>query len=520
MSINTDKVRNSLVRFLITTKIWGDDHIESAQFEMSHEFKGMTDIGIVLKFYDMACDGDKQAVAHPAPIGMTIKSFIDSVELKIRYKNFAELDTILNEHYELLNNMDANAVMNLLKECEDDGRLVTRFLDKLDTAIIDKFTHEQILEFFRQWGFHHRALRMLEPYFLSGKISPNIQDSNDGNTPLHLACVSGLMDIVMGLESLSSTNYDITNNSNLPPIYLAVLRGHNDIVKFLILSGKVDPYKEYLPHYNLLYYACKKGKLEITKYLVEEVKMQINIPNSATDGTPFHAAVANNLDCLKYLISKEPQHLYVKNKHGYTILHTCTSNDDIDCFKYLIEEVKFDPTTLGPDNRNALQEAVIHKCNDIIKYIMDNSLIDSYSITKGQMVFDYSDSDVLKQFYEKHHANTVIIKKNTKISLDDKMSFNFVDDYNVSVHNNILFLFNDSIIKSHNHDPKSKTNNYFRIRNKTKILFNDCLGTTIDINSNAQLMPGADVTLPKGKRVFINDILVTLETDLDVKVII
>lgn len=520
MSSNSDKVRYSLVRFLITTKIWGkDDHIESMQFEMRHEFKDLIDIGIVLKFYDAACDGDKQSVVVPAFIGMTMKSFIEIVKLKIHNKNFAELDSILSENETLLKNIDADSIINLLKECDDDGRLVVHILDKLDTAIIDKFTQEQIIEFFSQWGFHHRALRMLEPYFLSGKISPNIQNS-DGDTPLHVACESGFMDIVMGLESLSSTDYNITNNKSMPPIYLAVLRGHNDIVKFLISSGKVDPYKEYLPHYNLLCYACKKGKLEITKYLVEEVKMQINIPNSVTGGTPFHAAAANNLDCLKYLISKESQHLYVKNKHGYTILHTCTSNNDIDCFKYLIEEVKFDPTTLGPDNCNALQLAVINKCNDVIKYIMDNSLIDPYSITKSQMIFDYSNSDVLKQFYENHHTNSIIIKKDTKISLNDKMSFVFVDNYSVSIHNNILFLFNDSIIKSDSHDPGARTNNYFRIRNKTKILLNDCLETTIDINSNAQLMPGVCVTLPKGKKVFINDILVTLETNLDVKVII
>ena len=139
---------------------------------------------------------------------------------------------------------------------------------------------------------------------------------------------------------------------------------------------------------------------------------------------------------------------------------------------------------------------------------------------KSQMIFDYSNSDVLKQFYENHHTNSIIIKKDTKISLNDKMSFVFVDNYSVSIHNNILFLFNDSIIKSDSHDPGARTNNYFRIRNKTKILLNDCLETTIDINSNAQLMPGVCVTLPKGKKVFINDILVTLETNLDVKVII
>ena len=80
------------------------------QFEMRHEFKDLIDIGIVLKFYDAACDGDKQSVVVPAFIGMTMKSFIEIVKLKIHNKNFAELDSILSENETLLKNIDAEVL--------------------------------------------------------------------------------------------------------------------------------------------------------------------------------------------------------------------------------------------------------------------------------------------------------------------------------------------------------------------------------------------------------------------------
>jgi ankyrin repeat protein len=250
----------------------------------------------------------------------------------------------------------------------------------------------------------------------------------------------------------------------------------------------------------------------------------MNLPMSTvtkiTGGTPYHAsAFYNKIECLKYLLSKNIQYLYQKNNNGYTILHSCAINNSLECFKYLVEEIKFDPMTPGPEGRNALEVAIVDGAEDVVNYILEKHLINPYLVLHCQMIFDYNNIDNVQQFYNNYHKNLVIIKPGNKIKLDDNMNFQFTDNYNICIHNNIKFANNNSIIKSCESGAQI-TSNYFRLRKNTTIIMNDYIETKIQKNISVLISNGMKVTLPKGRNIYINNILVTLVDDLDVEVII
>ena len=72
-----------------------------------------------------------------------------------------------------------------------------------------------------------------------------IKENYNGDTPLHLACRHGNLNIAQYLTSEAHCNPSCENNDGDTPLHHASLNGCTHIVQYLLTTGKVDPFQGY-----------------------------------------------------------------------------------------------------------------------------------------------------------------------------------------------------------------------------------------------------------------------------------
>lgn len=516
--INTDKVHNSFERFLYAHNVWSyKDEIEIVQKHKDYKPAGCFNIDYIIDFYDKDSNSTIDNKTYP--------DYVHIIEV-IRKKDTNELKQLLSKNtVSQMSDIECLEILQVLVKNKINYRLLNETYDLLIQQVNNS---DLICAFLWNLSLYENQviyvamiknnIMSCDKHFFIYKL--HSKRINDIWSLLHLACYYGYMDIVKDLISIGA-NVNCVSSKGRLPIHYSILKKHDDITKTLLSTRNIDISLETNKQYNLLYFACKTGNLEITKYLVEIMNVLIGTPNKKTGGTSYHAAAYyNKVECLKYLLKTNIQYLYHKNIHGFTILHSSAQNNSLECFKYLIEEIKFDPMTPGPNCKNAFEVAIESKSSDIIKYILDKSVINPYILSKGRLIFDSNTNTEMIQFYNRHHKNLITMKSNYKIKMDDKIDIQFINDYIVCIHNNIRFAHGNSIIKSYEYTSAITVNNYFRLRKNMIVIMNDYIETKIQKNISIPLTSGMKVTLPKGRKVYINDILAILHEDLDVEVII
>ncbi|XP_019853321.1 PREDICTED: uncharacterized protein LOC109582800 [Amphimedon queenslandica] len=145
----------------------------------------------------------------------------------------------------------------------------------------------------------------------------NVQDE-DGNTPLHLACMWRQTKTVSRLSSAYlSTNINIliTNKKGQTPLHLAVASGHKDTTEALLSSVTGSS-----THHDLLTATDNEGS------------------------TVFHTACSNgHIDVFRYLSSIYPQGVNALDNRGRGLLHAACEGGDIEIVKELVEKYKLNP---------------------------------------------------------------------------------------------------------------------------------------------------------------------------------
>jgi ankyrin repeat protein len=120
---------------------------------------------------------------------------------------------------------------------------------------------------------------------------------NDGNTPLHLACDRGFLNIVRFLIEKHNVNLNGKNYFCCTPLHLSSLGGHLDVTEYLIKQSAVSINEQDTLNYTPLHYACAGGNIEVVLHLL------------LSGADPF---IGNRLsDDLVY-----PEHFAIKHEHN------------------------------------------------------------------------------------------------------------------------------------------------------------------------------------------------------------
>jgi ankyrin repeat protein len=210
---------------------------------------------------------------------------------------------------------------------------------------------------------------------------PNIQNEEDGKTPLHIASLKGDMLLLEFLITHPQIDLNAIDDNSTTPVYNAVLNSQFDIAKLLIEKGAEinvpDNHRKTSVHV-----AAEKGNKTMLKLLVETNKADITA--STDEGlTPLHFAASNlHKDVTQYLLeiatkqfqdNSEQKIHYVMQKdiRGQTPLHKAVTangskNDIIEVSKEL---VKNGANVAIEDNQG---KTPLHYAPDDIKQVLLN----------------------------------------------------------------------------------------------------------------------------------------------------
>ncbi|XP_076070588.1 uncharacterized protein LOC143042207 isoform X1 [Mytilus galloprovincialis] len=193
-----------------------------------------------------------------------------------------------------------------------------------------------------------------------------------GNTPLHLASMSGHLSVLKLLVG-NGGNVEMLNKEELSPFFYACENNSISVVHYLLNSKKdfVKINKKYMKRENksVLHIACLKGYIEIVKILLDH-RATVDIPD-AGELTPLHLACSNGQYKTAELLLNSGANVNALDKLGRTpVYHACTG-DYKDIVKLLIKrKANINKSTLN--GSTPLHAACEHEIVDIVNILLNN----------------------------------------------------------------------------------------------------------------------------------------------------
>ena len=158
-----------------------------------------------------------------------------------------------------------------------------------------------------------------------------------GSSLLYVACVRGHIQVVRFLNKVCFISPVKPNDLGTTPIFAATFKGHIKMLKFLIDSLQCDPSHLNSNGESLLHIACARGHQDIAHYLVEEHNLDPGLA-SAFKTTPLHSACSSgSINIVKYLVDELECKVEVFDQTGYTPLHSACRNGHSATVQYFIE---------------------------------------------------------------------------------------------------------------------------------------------------------------------------------------
>ncbi|XP_069963044.1 NF-kappa-B inhibitor cactus [Bactrocera oleae] len=207
------------------------------------------------------------------------------------------------------------------------------------------------------------------------------QQNDDGDTYLHLACISGQDSLVAALIPLAMQQWllNIKNDYEQTPLHLAALYSHKTIMRMLLLAG-AEPNIRDCDGNTALHIACENGDeqsvtalttpfsaLEVNaayqQYGYAQSKLVNNFEIRNYDGEycVHLAAEMGNLQILRSLVQSGADINAREGKGGYTPLHISVERNNEELLNFLLlyckPKLNLEAITFG--RRTAYQLACI-----------------------------------------------------------------------------------------------------------------------------------------------------------------
>nr|NIT60368.1 hypothetical protein [Fodinibius sp.]NIV15121.1 hypothetical protein [Fodinibius sp.]NIY28950.1 hypothetical protein [Fodinibius sp.] len=181
----------------------------------------------------------------------------------------------------------------------------------------------------------------------------NVQDWQD-HTPLYFASIKGHTEIVDFLLA-HNANTELGNNLNQRPLAVAAKYGHYNTVKTLLMHGAKVNCKNVFDRTPLHEAAMWSGK-EVINILIS-YGADVSAKDDDND-TPLHqAAMLNNIKAAKALVENGAD-LFAKNDYDYAKLYIAATQDNNEAAKELLRR----GTASYRSNKNKTPKEIALKC--------------------------------------------------------------------------------------------------------------------------------------------------------------
>ncbi|KAI8042968.1 NF-kappa-B inhibitor cactus [Drosophila gunungcola] len=193
------------------------------------------------------------------------------------------------------------------------------------------------------------------------------QQNDDGDTPLHLACILGSVDVVAALIRMAPHPclLNIQNDEAETPLHLAALTAQPNIMRKLLLAG-AEPTVRNRHGNTALHLSCIAGEKQCVRALTEKF--------GATEIHEAHRQYGHRsndkaVSSLSY--ARLPADLEIRNYDGQRCVHLAAEAGHIDILRILVSHGADINAREGKSGRTPLHIA-IEGCNeDLANFLLD-----------------------------------------------------------------------------------------------------------------------------------------------------
>ena len=183
--------------------------------------------------------------------------------------------------------------------------------------------------------------------------------NHDGDTPLHLACMNGLMECVKLLMSGEDNVFEFFNNAGLSPLYYASEAGHIDIVTLAVSVS------DCLSINNVIKCITDAASWEIVQLLLMSTTLK-----DLMDACSKHKCIQS----LLRLFPRNNDHTIQLSDGRTTLLHLVAVSGDLKYFTAIINQ-GFDINGFDSAQYTSVHRAIVYGCVPIAKYLNYQSVL-------------------------------------------------------------------------------------------------------------------------------------------------
>ena len=198
-----------------------------------------------------------------------------------------------------------------------------------------------------------------------------VNSTNSYNeTPLHLACACGYIDIVKLLMSNGADMYkrDCYNNT---AFHRAIIKGHVDVVDYFITNHLYHTREKGYQGRSPLHLACCLGNTTLVNDLVLKCHFSEIAVGDASTLTPLHLAVLyNQIAVAEQLITKHGHSVDCVNENKETPLHFACFSGRLPFISMFVHEHQAGLDVCNKDKDRPLNKAVLGGHSNIVRKLI------------------------------------------------------------------------------------------------------------------------------------------------------
>ena len=189
-----------------------------------------------------------------------------------------------------------------------------------------------------------------------------------GNTPLHEACRSAIVEVAKVLVEEFQCDQNIQNHKGELPLHIACSGGSLKMVE-LVSNCTVNCQTKY-ERKTPLHIACENEALEVVRYLIQGKDCDVTLVNDEGE-VPLHIACRKSSLEMVQLVTKLNSVVHsITNYDGNTPLHIACKHGQIEFVRYLTEQCMCDPTIENRSKKLPLQYACQHSL-EMVELVSD-----------------------------------------------------------------------------------------------------------------------------------------------------
>ena len=367
-AVNNNHV--SIVKYLLTRKV--DVSLKSKDNDTVFEVAARNGYVDVLKslltykrYFINAVDGDQYTLLHLA----CLKGHLGIVEILLK----------LNIDVSLKQDDGLNACHIAAKE--GHLQILQMLLNNNQSFLDETGFYNSTPLYLAAWRGHLDVVK----YLLT--MGANVRTKvKDGGTAYHKASYEGYLGIVEALVQHDRSCIDILDDNNCTPLSLATLRGHCNIVDFLLRSG-ADTNIKRNDGETVCCIAAYEGYLEIVKLLINSNPLLMEARNN-NKHTPLYLAVfRNHFSVVKFLLAMGAD-VRIKEKDGFTVYIAAAYKGYLEILKLLVTYNNSLLNEVNNINGTPLFLATWKGHEDVVRYLLSMNVDVSIKHKDGLTVYN------------------------------------------------------------------------------------------------------------------------------------